>query len=202
MTGARVAVSADLEAMGRTLGRAFADDPVMVWTVGDGEGCDPEKGAIFFRLDARNHLRHGLCFVTPDADGVSIWAPPGRWKTRPLDLLRTAPRLLRLAPVKQLRRALAFVSTVEAAHPAEPHYYLAVLGTDPDARGRGLGVTVMAPVLERADREGRPCYLESSKEDNLAYYERHGFKVTGQIDHPGAPPLWSMWREPVRDRRG
>ena len=196
MSDARVATSEDLDAIGHVLGQAFADDPVMAWTLGDGDTCDPLKAAAFFRLDARNHLRHGLCFVTDPPGGVSIWAPPDRWKTRPLDLVRSAPRLLRLAPLKQLRRALDFVSTVEAAHPAEPHYYLAVLGTDPGQRGRGLGVAVMSPVLERADREGRPCHLESSKAGNLPYYERHGFEVTGEIVHPEAPPLWSMWRDP------
>ena len=55
----------------------------------------------------------------------------------------------------------------------------------------------MAPVLERCDDEGVPAYLESSKEKNVPYYERHGFRVTGELRLPkDGPPLWAMWRDP------
>jgi len=35
----------------------------------------------------------------------------------------------------------------------------------------------MIPILEHCDSEGMPAYLESSKESNIAFYRRHGFKV-------------------------
>jgi hypothetical protein len=54
----------------------------------------------------------------------------------------------------------------------------------------------MGPVLERCDREGEPAYLESSKEQNIPFYSRHGFEVTGQLDLPDGPSMWPMWREP------
>ena len=63
---------------------------------------------------------------------------------------------------------------IEKAHPKEPHWYLGVLGTDPDHQGKGIGAALLAPVLERCDREGMPAYLESSKESNIPYYERFG----------------------------
>ena len=55
----------------------------------------------------------------------------------------------------------------------------------------------MAPMVQRCDEEGMPAFLESSKEQNLAFYHRFGFEVTGTFDlHPDGPPLWSMWRDP------
>ena len=63
--------------------------------------------------------------------------------------------------------------------------------------GSGIGRSLVEPVLQRADRDGVPAYLESSKERNIAFYARHGFEVTGQIHTPrGGPTLWLMWREP------
>ena len=96
--------------------------------------------------------------------------------------------------------ALAFavggLGQMEKVHPREPHWYLAILGTDPPEQGKGVGGSLMTPVLERCDRAGLGAYLESSKPENLPYYERFGFRVTGQFDMPKGPPMWPMWREP------
>ena len=46
--------------------------------------------------------------------------------------------------------------------------------------------------------EGVPAYLECTKQRNVAFYERHGFAVTGEIQVPdGGPVLWAMWRAPT-----
>jgi predicted N-acetyltransferase YhbS len=85
---------------------------------------------------------------------------------------------------------------MDKTHPREPHWYLAVLGTDPPHQGKGVGAALMTPVLARCDAEGTGAYLESSKPDNVPYYERFGFRVTGQIDMPKGPTMWPMWRDP------
>jgi predicted N-acetyltransferase YhbS len=94
--------------------------------------------------------------------------------------------------------ALKTLSVIEKAHPKEPHYYLAILGTRPDRQSRGTGSALMRPVLEKCDADGIPAYLESSKEQNIAFYARFGFEVTGEIQLPNGPTLWPMWRNPGR----
>ena len=87
---------------------------------------------------------------------------------------------------------------VERTHPAAPrHFYLAVLGIDPPQQGRGLGSALLAPVLELCDGEAVHAYLESSKERNVDFYSRHGFRVTREIRLPKGPPMWGMLREPA-----
>jgi ribosomal protein S18 acetylase RimI-like enzyme len=81
-----------------------------------------------------------------------------------------------------------------------PHWYLAVLGTDPSAQGAGIGSALIGPTLGRCDAEGIPAYLESSKEANISFYQRHGFRVTQEIDLPQGPKLWAMLREPHKAR--
>ena len=68
--------------------------------------------------------------------------------------------------------------------------------TDPDHQSKGLGSAVMKPVLDRCDAEGVGAYLESSKEQNVPFYRRHGFEVIEEAHLPEGPPLWLMWREP------
>jgi GNAT superfamily N-acetyltransferase len=50
-------------------------------------------------------------------------------------------------------------------------------------RGQGLGRRLVEAVTARADEEGMPCYLESSKGmPNLAIYERLGFEGVSEIE--------------------
>jgi predicted N-acetyltransferase YhbS len=86
---------------------------------------------------------------------------------------------------------------VEARHPDRPHLYLAVLGVDPGRQGDGVGSALIRPGLELCDREGLPAYLETGKERNLAFYGRHGFRVTEELTLPKGPPIWLMWRDPA-----
>jgi ribosomal protein S18 acetylase RimI-like enzyme len=74
--------------------------------------------------------------------------------------------------------------------------YLSVLGTDPAAQGRGIGSALLAPVLRQCDEDGVPAYLESSKERNVAFYARHGFRVREELALPRGPQMWLMWRDP------
>ena len=102
------------------------------------------------------------------------------------------PRLLRRAPLVGYG-----LLGVEKAHPpAPPHWYLATLGTEPAAQGRGLGTAVLTPVLEQCDRDGVAAYLECSKERNVDYYARFGFRATGELRLPRGPRVWPMWRDP------
>ena len=86
--------------------------------------------------------------------------------------------------------------TMQGNHPEEPHWYLAVIGSDPTVRSKGYGHALMHSRLERCDAEYAPAYLESSNPDNVPYYTRFGFEVTSEIVLPsGGPTIWPMWRE-------
>jgi GNAT superfamily N-acetyltransferase len=112
------------------------------------------------------------------------------------DVIAQIPKLLVLG--RRAGAALELVQIVESRHPKTPHYYLGGLGTDPAWQKRGLGSAVLAPVLEICDRDGVPAYLESSKESNIAFYERQRFELIDEVSVPGSSVrLWLMWRDPL-----
>ena len=190
----RLATETDVPALCRSLARAFHDDPVAEWSL-PSERRRPGQLGRFYRERLRTLVGEELVFCDDECRGAALWAPPDRWQIG-------APELARMRIVT--RRSLQFLvgaHRIDSAHPKEPHYYLNVLGVDPSAQGTGLGSRLLAPMLERCDREGVPAYLESSKERNLTFYGRHGFRVTGDLVMPfGGPPLWLMWREPAGAR--
>jgi GNAT superfamily N-acetyltransferase len=129
-----------------------------------------------------------------------VWLPP---RTYPRGLRRDLTTYARSAPTsahcgKRIGRALALLSTVDKAHQevAEPHFYLAILGTDPQFQRSGAGTAALAPVLEQCDTEGLPAYLETQKEANIAYYARLRFELVRKLEVDGCPPIWTLRREP------
>ena len=92
---------------------------------------------------------------------------------------------------------MSLLTRVEKHHPTEPHWYLEAIGCVPEARGQGVGGTLLEPVLARCDAEGLPAYLESSNPRNISFYERHGFATRPLFPlPPGCPVITPMWRDP------
>ena len=191
---------ADLHPLSDALARAFHDDPVFEFLFPDRNRDRTYRK--FFELDLKRlHLPHDETWTTVgDVQGGALWAPPGQWRQSIWAMSKSLPGYLRILG-RKLPRALQALTQVESAHPPGDHYYLAVLGTEPSAQGKGVGSALLAPVLERCDREGIGAYLESSKQQNVAFYNRHGFEVTREFPLPGGgPSIWLMWREPKPDR--
>jgi GNAT superfamily N-acetyltransferase len=141
---------------------------------------------------------HRQVWVTDDGSGAAIWAPPGRWRVPFSVTMREAAKMTRVFG-RRLPLALRALVRLEGHHPRNEHWYLHYLGVEPRRQGRGLGGALLAPILERCDREGIPAYLEASSDRNRPLYERNGFAVTGVFDLPGrgGPPIREMWRDPA-----
>jgi GNAT superfamily N-acetyltransferase len=182
---------ADVTRLATVLARSFLDDPVTCWAY-DREATRFQRSERFFELRLRTLIKQEVSYTTLDREGAALWALPGKWMVPLGETLKlmvgVGPRRLPL-----VGRGLAMV---ERRHPKERHFYLAVLGTDPDHQGRGIGSALLRPVLDICDSDRIPAYLETGKERNLAFYGRHGFEVTERLELPKGPPIWLMWRNP------
>jgi ribosomal protein S18 acetylase RimI-like enzyme len=192
----RPATAADVPALADMLVRAFADDPVANFMFAGDRRRRRGLHSFFKSQMLRQYLPHRNVYTTERLDGVAIWGPPDRHRQglRELfQLLPTAPFLVSSRMVKALR----LLFEIDSLHPKEPHWYLATLGTEPECQGQGIGSTLLQSVLARADEDGVPAYLESSKQRNVPLYARFGFEVIDEHrSKVGSPPIWRMWREP------
>ncbi|HWH45936.1 MAG TPA: GNAT family N-acetyltransferase [Thermoleophilaceae bacterium] len=186
----RRATRAEVDPIAAMLTRAFEDDPVMRWLF-----PDAPRMRGFFSSRARGLVRQDEVWTTDDLAGAALWAEPGRWRLGPLETVALAVRFL-FAFGRRLPAVMEGLERVENAHPDPPHYYLAVLGTEPSRQGEGIGSALLEPVLEICDEDEIGAYLESSKERNIDYYARFGFRVIGEVEMPGGPCVWPMWRDP------
>lgn len=195
------ASAADRPALERSLANAFMDDPVAMWATPQ-DGLRHGVLRRFFGAALAAKLPRGFVYTDGARTGAAVWAPPGAWRTTAMQGLRMAaafadPRHWARAPL--VARGML---GIESLHPPTPeHFYLAVLGVVPDGQGQGLGSRLLQPVLEICDSDGVPAYLESSKESNISFYARHGFRVTREISLPRGPTMHAMWRDPLGGRR-
>ena len=131
---------------------------------------------------------------------VAIWMPPGRAITVG-GMVRcgilAVPFRVGLRPFARFMGANDVMGKFHKRHAPEPHWYLLIVGVDPELQGRGLGRALVKEGLARADEGNHPCYLETSEERNLVFYERQGFVVVGTAPlGKDGPPGWAMRRNP------
>jgi GNAT superfamily N-acetyltransferase len=185
----RKATTADLPDVTDTLALAFYDDPVIMWLI---EDRSRRRRLLpgFFGAIAESYLAYNETYSVDEGVSAAVWAPPGAKDDEEL-----AARLGGAAQ-EYAERLFEILGLMEEKHPLEHHYYLFLLGTRPERQGRGLGSSLMAPVLQTCDRDRVPAYLEATSERNKQLYLRHGFEVTDEIPLPSGPTMWPMWRSP------
>ncbi|MFM2106414.1 MAG: hypothetical protein RL338_1446 [Chloroflexota bacterium] len=139
----------------------------------------------------------GTTWVTDDLAAAAQWIPPSGFAIPPA--LRE--RLEEEEPAlfgDRLERVEALDRLTRQARPAEPHWWLATVGTRPERRRQGLASLVLAPILRRCDEAGEVAALETSSEETVAFYSRLGFRVENAYPSPdGGLRVWLMVRAPA-----
>lgn len=190
-----------IDELSHVLARAFFDDPMIEYIVPDEE---KRKRVLpwFMKKAAQISHRYGEPFTTAGKiDGAALWLPPGK-------TILSLPMMIRVgmlaAPFKfgppTFMKFMGAMNHLEHFHKRDvppDHWYLFVLGVDPDRQGQGVGGKMIAPILERADKDRLPCYLETMKERNVTFYKKHGFEVVVDDTFKDGPRYWTMKRTPI-----
>lgn len=200
--GAEVARAtlADVRRIAATLARAFQDDPLMRYAIPDAE---QRRGLLprLMALNTRYGCRYGAVYITPNYEGVAIWLPPGQTRMTLWRILRagmfTAPLWAPWPALRRLAVSGDHSARLHARCLTAPHWYLAQIGVEPAAQRQGIASRLLRPMLARMDAAALPCYLETENAANIAFYQRHGFRVVGEDASPGNPPIWGMVRSPA-----
>jgi GNAT superfamily N-acetyltransferase len=195
---ARLATEDDYDKVVGTIAAAFYDDPLWSWVFAD-PALRTEQQTTMFGFYVESALPNGTVRMADDrASAAIVYTAPGRPELTAGIEARIEP-FISGALDERASVVLETLERFEAAVPDGPHfYYVSFLGTHPDARGRGLGMGLLAEVCSQADAEGRPVYLESTNPDNNARYGRQGFEPRAEFTTPDeSHVVTTMWREPT-----
>lgn len=149
-------------------------------------------GALF---DQR--VGDGTVWVCDDGAAVSMWDAPGRHGSDDEERAAVWREFHAVAGPSGAEPLARYDAALFAVAPADPHWYLGVLATDPDRWGSGLATAVIEPGLARADDDGLPTCLETSTVSNRDFYRRRGFTESTPVPIDGGPPTWWLTRPPT-----
>ena len=190
--------SSHIDEAADVLARAFFDYPIWPWMIPD-EARRRELMPWFMRLSLRWGLLAAETYIAgAPIRGVAMWE---MLPERHVDhgdaeleaMWESAPERM---GADGWARFEAMIATQRPIREREcggaPMWYLPWLGVDPDVQRGGIGGAMLADMFVRTDASGVACLLETEKEANVAYYERHGFRVVASGALPlGGPGYWT-----------
>jgi len=181
--------------------RAFADDPI--WTAVFPEpGERARRSRPLFAFMLRLGIMKGEAWAPSERlEGAAVWLPERHADPGGLAALRCGalaiPFHVGLARLRRFGALGKAIARIRKEHAPAGYRYLAMLGIAPEHQRRGLGSTLLRPMLARSDRKGTPVWLTET-EANVELYRKHGFKVAAEFEVSElALKMWAMLRPPM-----
>lgn len=181
---------------------AFKDDPL--WT--EVFKNDPHRDTAlsgFFTCPLLYGIKFGKVYATsPKIEGVVVWVP-GKYADMTMwRMIRCGALTYGAKMGKEARRNLSILSKQldpdrKRLMKNKRYIYVTILGITSTEQGKGFGSKLMDAIQEECTREGLHLYLETEKEENLSFYEKHGLTLLQSITLEKIDlPLWQMERTP------
>eukprot|EP01037_Dinobryon_pediforme_P007121 gene7121-7187_t len=81
-----------------------------------------------------------------------------------------------------IHQALNRESAIKKLQPKVDMAYLWFIGVDPIVQHKGSGSKLLSEVIDLANRQILPVFLETSTLTNLPWYKRFGFEIYEELD--------------------
>lgn len=138
----KIASASDQGCLISVLTLAFAVDPMARWSL-----SDPAKYLTAFpsitKAFGGNAFEKGTAYVADGFAGAALWLPPGIESDE-----ESLKRLFEQNTADDIKEDMQEIfGQMEKFHPAEPHWYLPMIGVDPARQGDGIGSALMVEAL-------------------------------------------------------
>ena len=181
------------------LARVLKDDPINAYAFPN-PAERMRKMPYAYQFLLRYNLSYGGSFITsPNLEGVAVWIysdylGTSFWRMLISGAIWPATKM----GIEAGRKMQVFNKYMDRKHselvPIK-HWYLFLLGVDPQHQGKGYASKLLREMLSRIDEEGLPCYLETEVEKNVPIYEHFSFNVIDEFIVPNTMvKIWAMLR--------
>ncbi|MCH8115196.1 MAG: GNAT family N-acetyltransferase [Chloroflexi bacterium] len=189
----------ELAQFGRSISRAFFTDPLMQYIEPDEE--KRRKFGNWFLTRAIAYCeRWGEVYTDENLAGGGAWLTPGNTTMTTMRILRIGlwqlPFRLGTGGLARLNKFDSATAKVHKRVVKGDHWYLLLLGVDPDQQSNGIGSAAIEVGAAKAQQAGLPVYLETMTQSNVDYYQKRGFEVAEEFDVDDQLHVWAMVRQP------
>jgi ribosomal protein S18 acetylase RimI-like enzyme len=185
----------DLKDAVNVLTNAFSDDPMWKKVFND-----EDKNRVITEVMVRFCLKYGNVLSTSDnLEGVMAITPHDKDMTT-WRVIRSGGFFLSMKIRNEAKKMTVLINAVEEAKKSlnlAPYIHLLIMGVSQEFQGKGFGGKLLRALIEKAETEKKPIYLETQKEENINFYEKYGFSVKKKImlPEPLNLPMWLMLRD-------
>ena len=178
------------------LTRAFYDDPYYGYIMPN-RNKSREQLHWWMKLLLKYTLKYGDIYYTDDHKAIAMWLGPEKPVVSDIKILSMG---LILYPFKIGLRNFMRLLDIDGQWKKEHkkldkrHYYLMVIGVEPEFQQKGIGSRLMQVGLKKADDEKLECFLETVTPEDLRFYEKHNFKVIHNKAFAENQQFWIMKR--------
>ena len=179
-----------------SLATAFMTDPLQTYTFPD-EAERRLKSPAHFKAFLQYGMMFGEVYASDGCKGAVVWLRPNETDITPEKAeeggLAKLPELLGEEAASRFFSVLDFIDPFHKQDVPQPHWYVMVIGVDAVHQGKGLGKSLLQPVLRRAAADGVPVYLETAQPSNVPFYKNLGFKIVKEVVEPvSGLRLWTF----------
>jgi GNAT superfamily N-acetyltransferase len=158
-----------------------------------------EKNRALTEIMVRFCLKYGnVVSTSANIEGVMAIAPYDKDMTM-WRIIRCGAFFLSMRIAGEAKIMQVLTKAVEEAKESlnlGPHIHLLIMGVSQEFQGKGFGGQLLRAIIEKAETENLPIYLETQKEANVSLYEKYGFSVKKRaiLPDPLNLPMWLMIR--------
>jgi len=190
----------DVKEAAVVVAKAFSDYPAYNYLISQGKKR-LERLSVLFEFLIRFGLRYGKVYSnSPNLEGISIWLYTENEKDSILRYLRCGivkgTRKIGIRDVmKSIKVSDHLDKKTELYASSEPNWHLQIIAVLPELQRKGYGSELMNEVFNDPEFTG-PYYLDTQLEENLPFYQRHGFEIVGKDKIPNTDiSSWYMLRK-------
>lgn len=166
---------------------AFRDYSTMRYMLGDStDDYDTHLAELIaYYVDSR--LTRDWPVIGVRADGEIVAVAMGNEpvaKPAPDALQHAYDRLRKVIGGDAFDRMAAFEAVSDRIEPDYPHFFLGMLGVNPDYQGRGYAAELIERFreLSAADSRSKAVVLSTEDPDNLPFYKKIGFEIVADAE--------------------
>ena len=179
------------------LSRAFYEDPFYNYIM-----PDKKKRLMqlewWFNILIRYTRKYGDIYYNESVRGVALWLGPEKPLTDDIKIFSMGMILYPLKiGIGNFKRVLKVSGQWDKEHKnvmPEKHYYLMVIGVEPEFQHQGIGTRLMKEGLKKADNEQLECFLETVTQDDVRFYNKFRFDVAVNRAFGEDEQFWLMKR--------